>query len=203
MSDQHGTDPLDRSPLDDPSVAPEPDPWAGWLAGRRRQALHLPQYRAAAVLVALTRETDPRVLLTVRSTELPTHRGQIAFPGGSLEAGESVTDGAVREAWEEVGLDPAGITVLGELDDVFTPAGFHVTPVLARVPARPALKLSGEVTRLLLPPLSELRALRPIVETRQMPDGQPALLYRYPWRGHDIWGMTARVLHDLLTDGPL
>nr|WP_221284084.1 CoA pyrophosphatase [Deinococcus humi] len=189
--------------LNDQSNAPAPDPWAGWLAGRRRQPLHLPEYRPAAVLVALTREADPRVLLTVRSAELPTHRGQIAFPGGSLEAGESVTEGAVREAWEEVGLNPAEITVLGELDDVFTPAGFHVTPVLARVPARPILRLSGEVTQILLPPLSELRALRPIVETRQMPDGRPAVLYRYPWQGHDIWGMTARVLHDLLTDGPL
>jgi 8-oxo-dGTP pyrophosphatase MutT (NUDIX family) len=203
VSDPHGADPLDGSLLDVQSTSAATDPWAGWLAGRRRQPLHLPQYRPAAVLVALTRETDPRVLLTVRSAALPTHRGQIAFPGGSLEAGESVTAAAVREAWEEVGLNPGGITVLGELDDVFTPAGFHVTPVLARVPAQPVLKLSGEVAQILLPPLSELRALRPIVETRQMPDGQPAVLYRYPWQGHDIWGMTARVLHDLLTDGPL
>nr|WP_229723313.1 CoA pyrophosphatase [Deinococcus aerolatus] len=189
--------------LEDARLDPAADPWAGWLSGRRRRRLHLPEYRPAAVLVALTREVDPRVLLTVRSSELPTHRGQIAFPGGSLEAGESVTAGAVREAWEEVGLDPADITVLGEMDDVFTPAGFHVTPVLARVPARPALQLSGEVTQILLPTLSDLRALSPIRETRLMPDGQQVVLYRYPWQGHDIWGMTARVLHDLLTDGPL
>ena len=203
MSDPARTDPLDVSLLDDARPDPAADPWAGWLSGRRRRPLHLPEYRRAAVLVALTREVDPRVLLTVRSSELPTHRGQIAFPGGSLEAGERVTAGAVREAWEEVGLDPAAITVLGEMDDVFTPAGFHVTPVLARVPARPALRLSGEVTQILLPTLSDLRALSPTCETRRMPDGQPVVLYRYPWQGHDIWGMTARVLHDLLTDGPL
>lgn len=202
MNGPSRTDPLDVSLLEDPSATSERDPWGGWLAGRRRQPLHLPEYRPAAVLVALTREPDPRVLLTVRSSELPTHRGQIAFPGGSLEAGESVRAGAVREAWEEVGLDPAAVTVLGEMDDVFTPAGFHVTPVLARIPARPALRLSGEVTQILLPALSELRALTPIRERRQMPDGQPVVLYRYPWQGHDIWGMTARVLHDLLTDGP-
>lgn len=202
MNGPSRTDPLDVSLLEDPSATAERDPWAGWLAGRRRQPLHLPQYRPAAVLVALTREADPRVLLTVRSSELPTHRGQIAFPGGSLEASESVTAGALREAWEEVGLDPAAVTVLGEMDDVFTPAGFHVTPVLARIPAQPTLRLSGEVVQLLLPPLSELRALTPTREDRRMPDGQPVVLYRYPWQGHDIWGMTARVLHDLLTDGP-
>ncbi|WP_081846242.1 NUDIX hydrolase [Deinococcus marmoris] len=203
MTDPHLTDPLDVSLLGDHPPQLEPDPWQGWLAARRRQTLHLPDYRPAAVLVALTREADPRVLLTVRSSELPTHQGQIAFPGGSLEAGESVIAGAVREAWEEVGLDPAAVTVLGEMDDVYTPAGFHVTPVLARVPAQPRLKLSGEVAQLLLPSLSELRALTPTREHRQMPDGQPVILYRYPWQGHDIWGMTARVLHDLLTDGPL
>ncbi len=207
MSDQPSTDPLDVSLLEDLQTRGDTrgnlDPWEGWLAARRRQTLHLPDYRPAAVLVALTREADPRVLLTVRSSELPTHRGQIAFPGGSLEAGESVIAGAVREAWEEVGLDPATVTVLGEMDDVYTPAGFHVTPVLARVPAQPALRLSGEVAQLLLPTLSELRALTPTQENRQMPDGQPVILYRYPWQGHDIWGMTARVLHDLLTDGPL
>ncbi|WP_370519808.1 CoA pyrophosphatase [Deinococcus sp. AJ005] len=203
MSDSPSTDPLDASLLEDVQTRGNLDPWEGWLAARRRQTLHLPNYRPAAVLVALTREADPRVLLTVRSSELPTHRGQIAFPGGSLEAGESVIAGAVREAWEEVGLDPATVTVLGEMDDVYTPAGFHVTPVLARVPAQPALRLSGEVAQLLLPTLSELRALTPTQENRQMPDGQPVILYRYPWQGHDIWGMTARVLHDLLTDGPL
>lgn len=203
MSGPPPTDPLDAALLGDGHAETQVDPWASWLAGRRRQPLDLPGYRRAAVLVALTREPDPRVLLTVRSAELPTHRGQIAFPGGSLEAGESVVDGAAREAWEEVGLCPASVSVLGELDDVFTPVGFHVTPVLARIPARPALQLSGEVAQILLPPLSQLRALTPSREVRQMPDGQPAVLYRYPWQGHDIWGMTARVLHDLLTDGPL
>lgn len=196
------TDPLDATLLADAPSTTSSDPWATWLAARQRQPLHLPNYRRAAVLVALTREPDPRVLLTVRSTELPTHQGQISFPGGSLEAGESVVDAALREAWEEVGLAPATAGVLGELDDVFTPVGFHVTPVLARIPAQPTLRLSGEVAQLLLPSLSELRALTPTRETRHMPDGQPVVLYRYPWQGHDIWGMTARVLHDLIGDGP-
>ncbi|MFT2719814.1 NUDIX hydrolase [Deinococcus sp. A31D244] len=186
----------------DPLDSALADPWALWVGERERRSLHLPTYRRAAVLVALTREVDPRVLLTVRSADLPTHQGQISFPGGSLEAGETPTQAAVREAWEEVGLDPAQVTVLGELDDVFTPVGFHVTPVLARVPAEPTLTLSGEVAQLLLPSLADLRATPVVRETRALPDGQRVPLYRYPWQGHDIWGMTARVLHDLLTDGP-
>ncbi|THF89078.1 CoA pyrophosphatase [Deinococcus sp. KSM4-11] len=178
------------------------DPWQDWISERQRSALHLPEFRRAAVLVGLTRESDPRVLLTVRSADLPTHKGQVSFPGGSLEAGETPVRAALREAWEEVGLDTSGVTVLGELDDVFTPIGFHVTPVLARLPADLHLTLSGEVAQLLLPTLSALRAIVPREDLRTLPDGQRITLYTYPWGGHDIWGMTARVLHDLLAAGP-
>ncbi|MBZ9751391.1 CoA pyrophosphatase [Deinococcus sp. HMF7604] len=189
-------------PAPDPLDTALADPWAAWVGGRERRTLHLPDYRRAAVLVGLTLEPSPRVLLTVRSAELPTHKGQISFPGGSLEAGEDVVAGAQREAEEEVGLDAAQIQVLGTLDDVFTPVGFHVTPVLARLPAEPTLTLSGEVAQILLPSLADLRALPVLRESRRLPDGTLVPLYRYPWQGHDIWGMTARVLHDLLTHGP-
>ena len=177
------------------------DPWAIWQRQRPRRRLDLPHYRAAAVLVGLTLEPDPRVLLTVRSAHLPTHQGQVSFPGGSLESGESSVEAALREAWEEVGLQRERVQVLGELDDVFTPAGFHVTPVLARLEAQPHLAPSGEVALLLLPTLSELRALEQPAEERVGPDGQRFLLYRYPWQGHEIWGMTARVVHDVLGSG--
>ena len=190
---------MSTPPLPDDVVL---DPWQAWASGRQRAALHLPDYRRAAVLVGLTRETDPRVLLTVRSADLPTHKGQVSFPGGSLNTGETPVQAALREAQEEVGLDPAGVTVLGELDDVFTPIGFHVTPVLARLPAQPALHLSAEVVKLLLPRVSDLRAIVPREEQRPLPDGSVVTLYTYPWEGHDIWGMTARVLHDLLGAGP-
>ena len=196
------SDPEPEHPQLDPLDAALGDPWATWLSGRTRLPLDLPGYRRAAVLVALTRERDPRVLLTVRSKDLPTHRGQISFPGGSLEAGETPVQGALREAHEEVGLDPAEVTVLGELDDVFTPVGFHVTPVLARIPAEPRLILTAEVAQIITPTLGELRALPLHREERTLPDGRVVPLYRYPWQGHDIWGMTARVLHDLLSGGP-
>lgn len=178
-----------------------PDPWRAWLAGRHRQALTLPQYRAAAVLVALSREADPRVLLTVRSAALPTHKGQISFPGGRLEAGETPLQAALREAWEEVGLRAQDVELLGPLDDAFTPIGFHVTPFLARVPASYPYTPNAEVARILQPTLRELRALTPLEEERVLPNGERHVLYRYPWNGHDIWGMTARILHDIVQSG--
>lgn len=182
----------------------EADPWAIWLSERTRQPLHLPNYRRAAVLVALTREPDPRVLLTVRSTDLPTHKGQIAFPGGSLEANETPIAAALREAEEEVGLQPSVVQILGELDDVFTPIGFHVTPVLGRIEgqALTGLKLTDEVVQIITPTFNELRGVDVQYEVRTLPDGSSVPLYRYPWQGHDIWGMTARVIHDLLLHGP-
>lgn len=188
----------------DPLHELEADPWAMWLSERERQALDMPHYRRAAVLVALTRETDPRVLLTVRSGDLPTHKGQIAFPGGSLEAGETPVEAALREAQEEVGLSPTEVQVLGEVDDVFTPIGFHVTPVLARLApeALTHLSLTPEVVEIITPTLRELREVDVFDQLRHLPDGTPVPLYRHPWHGYDIWGMTSRVLHDLLKYGP-
>ncbi|MFC4455624.1 CoA pyrophosphatase [Deinococcus sonorensis] len=177
------------------------DPLQRWLLARTRTPLDLPEFRRAAVLVGLTREPDPRVLLTVRSSDLPTHQGQISFPGGSLEAGETPQQAALREAWEEVGLEPQLVRVLGELDDVFTPYRFHVTPVLARLPADLRLSPTAEVAEILLPRLSELRRIVPRSEERISPLNQPVTVYHYLWHGHDIWGMTARVLREVLESG--
>jgi 8-oxo-dGTP pyrophosphatase MutT (NUDIX family) len=197
------------------------DPFGLWLRGRSRSALHLPEFRRAAVLVGLTLESDPRVLLTVRSSELPTHQGQISFPGGSLEAGETPVQAALREAQEEVGLNPGEVVVLGELDDVYTPFGFHVTPVLARLSAEPLLSPNAEVSETLLPRLSDLRSgphsteqrslgLNVLAPNVQLPNflppnlaapGSSVTIHHYFWRGHDIWGMTARVLKEVLNSG--
>lgn len=178
-----------------------PDPWRAWLSARERRALHFPEFRRAAVLVALTREASPRVLLTVRAPDLSTHAGQIAFPGGRLDEGEDVVTAALREAWEEVGLLAEDVDVIGALDDAFTPIGFHVTPILARIPPEYDFRPNAEVVEVLLPSVNDLREVTPIREVRVTPNGERHVLYRFPWRGHDIWGMTARILHDLLDSG--
>ncbi|HWH33547.1 MAG TPA: CoA pyrophosphatase [Egibacteraceae bacterium] len=184
-----------------------PDAWSARLAARQRRALQIAAYRRAAVLVPFTLEDEPRLLLTVRTSHLPTHQGQIAFPGGSIHAGETPRDAALREAHEEVGLEPTQVQVLGDLDDVWTPQGFHVTPVLGAFPTSAVLRHDpGEVAEMLLVPVADLRAIEPRTETRPLRPGTtlpPGLarghVYHYDWRGHDIWGMTAQIVHDLLS----
>lgn len=95
--------------------------------------------RAAAVLVPLVMHPEPTVLLTQRSEQLSSHAGQIAFPGGAVDAADaSPVQAALREAQEEVGLDPRWVRVLGQLPVCLTSTGFRVTPVVALVDAAAA-----------------------------------------------------------------
>ncbi len=178
------------------------------LTTRDRRTLEIDGFRRAAVLVALTDAPQPDVVLTERSAHLPTHQGQIAFPGGKLEPFEDAVQAALREAWEEINLEPSAVRVLGMLHDVWTPQGFQVTPVLASIPSSVTLApRPGEVERILHVPIKDLHALTPRLETRDLPpDGGrwppgvngPRDVLHYDWRGIDIWGMTAFVLHELL-----
>lgn len=175
------------------------------MAGRERRTLNLPSARRAAVLVGVTTDERPRVLYTVRTASLATHAGQVSFPGGSLESGETPPEAALREAWEEVGVERRGMRVLGLLDDVWTPAGFHVTPVVVALP--PVFDINpsaGEVAEVLLAPLADLQAIEVQWEERRVPAaegyGLPVVrrVPHLPWRHVNIWGMTGLVTVNLL-----
>src|SRR4030095_2922668 len=97
------------------------------------------QPRPAAVLVAITDRPDPGLILTVRRDNLRTHAGQVAFPGGRIDPCEKPCQAAVREAHEELDLDPAHVIVLGEADPYRTVTGYQVTPVVGLVPPDLAL----------------------------------------------------------------
>ena len=178
------------------------------LAERTRRSLSIPDFRSAAVLVAVTTGPHPELILTRRGATLPTHQGQIAFPGGKLEAGEDAVQAALREAFEEVALEPTAVRVLGLMHDVWTPQGFQVTPVLATIAPDVTLEPQlGEVAALLRVPLADLQRITPRVELRlepplggRWPPGvvEPRQILHYDWRGVDIWGMTAFVIEDLL-----
>lgn len=176
------------------------------LAARERAVLDIPSYRRAAVLVPLTLEPEPRLLLTVRTLDLRSHAGQIAFPGGTVEPGETPARAALREAQEEVGLEPAAVQVLGLMDDVWTPQGFQVTPVLGAFTVESVLAPNAcEVAEILLAPVHELASVEPRRERRPLPAGAilPGGLIRgevlhLDWRGHDIWGMTGAIVQSLL-----
>jgi 8-oxo-dGTP pyrophosphatase MutT (NUDIX family) len=166
--------------------------------------------RPAAVLVPLFEESgQARVILTVRSDRLRSHQGEVAFPGGRLDGGEGVVAGALREAFEEVGLDPALVTVVGELTAMPTVSSNTVmTPVVATLDARPALVANpGEVERVFDVALGELAADGVFHEEWWSVPGRPAALaspegefpvWFFEVAGETVWGATARTLVELI-----
>lgn len=183
-----------------------PDRIAARLALRCPRRLE-PALRAAAILVPLVaREDDYRLVLTRRAADLRRQPGQIAFPGGMVEpADPSELAAALRESQEEIGLDPAEVRVLGRLDDRLTVQGFRLVPFVALIPSAADIGAGPEVDLVFEAPLRAL--LLPGCETTeiqrfpQVPgarDGGSRVVFRYQYRGHDIWGLTARVIRDLL-----
>ncbi len=105
-------------------------------------------YRAAAVLVLFwDQQGAPATLVTVRSSSMPNHAGEVSFPGGGLQAGENHHEAALREAHEEVGLAPSSVRILGNLDDAWSGAGYALTPVVGICDSEPTFQTSAEVER--------------------------------------------------------
>ena len=156
-------------------------------------------FRRAAVLVPILLSDDgAELLFTVRSRALANHAGQIAFPGGGVEAGESPEQAARREAYEEVGLEVPEDAILGRLSELPSPAGYVATPVVAGLRWPQPLRIDpGEVEEAFTVPLSDLRATPPQIEVRSF-RGAPRTLHRYVWGERDIWGFTGNVLRELL-----
>ncbi len=154
----------------------------------------------AAVLVPLYVAAGQLwLLLTRRTDSLTQHGGQVAFPGGVREEGdENEVATALREANEELGLSPSRVVVLGQLDDVWTPSGFLISPVVGAVPypltVRPA---SGEVEAIVQVPFSYLANPEVVEEQELEIAGERVISPIYHYRSHRIWGATARILADL------
>jgi 8-oxo-dGTP pyrophosphatase MutT (NUDIX family) len=159
--------------------------------------------RASAVLILFGEGPDgPDLLFIQRSEELRLHAGQPAFPGGSIDAGDGGPVGAaLREAAEEVGLDPSGVDVVATLPEAFIPrTGFRVVPVLAwwRRPVAVAPVDVAEVAAVERVSVAELAdpAVRLMV---RVPDGRTTPAFRV--RGMLIWGFTAALVDGLLALG--
>lgn len=155
--------------------------------------------RAAAVLVPIVwHEAGPGILLTRRSDRLSAHAGQVAFPGGRMEPGETAEAAALREAAEEVGLDPRLPMLVGNLPDHQTGTGFRVTPVVAFLD--PPLDLTpdpGEVAAIFELPLATV--LDPAAPNRVRAEVRGMLREYWVWphESHMIWGATAAILVNL------
>jgi 8-oxo-dGTP pyrophosphatase MutT (NUDIX family) len=166
-------------------------------AGLAHNQLLLAGNRPAAVLVPL--EPGRGVWLTRRSGGMLNHAGQVSFPGGKVDPGDtSVEAAALREAWEEIGLAPAGVEILGRLDDHVTGTGFHITPVVALVPRGVGVHVaSEEVVGVFCLPFERL--LDPALPRQRVAylDGVERLFYVWPHEFHVIWGATGEILRRL------
>jgi len=156
--------------------------------------------RASAVLVALRYEDASsesfEVILTRRSTNLPSHAGQVSFPGGGHQEGDaSIEETALRESFEEIGLSPDVVTVVGRLDELQTITGYHVTPVVATLPLGTELAPDlSEVDRVFTVPLNVvLDEERWETHTHSF-KGSEVEMWQLLWDGETIWGATAYML---------
>jgi 8-oxo-dGTP pyrophosphatase MutT (NUDIX family) len=160
-------------------------------------------YRQAAVLIPFWAAGDAvRVVVTRRSSRLSAHGGQVAFPGGRLDPGESWEQAALREAQEEIGLAPASVEVLGRLDDAWSGAGHHVVPIVGWVSSPPELVANPlEVAEILVADVETLLLPESLSEDAFEHEG-----YRYVnpvlrWEGGDAYGLTADLLLEALSWG--
>lgn len=154
--------------------------------------------RPAAVLVPVLIDRGA-MLLTKRSSHLKHHPGQVAFPGGKVDDGDAGPDGAaLREAWEEVGLPPSRVEILGHLPPHETVTGFLVTPVvgLIRGDFTPQPE-AGEVEEAFAVPLAHVLSPASFVIEGRIWRGAPRRYYAVPWGPYYIWGATARILRGL------
>ena len=154
----------------------------------------------AAVLVPLVERPDGlTVLLTRRSDTLRSHTGQVAFPGGRADPGETPADCALREAQEEIGLEPRFVRAVGRGDPHLTGTGYRITPVVGFVSPGFTLSLqAAEVAEVFEPPFAWLMDVANH-ELRQAlaPDGAQRRFYAMPWQGRFIWGATAAIIRGL------
>jgi len=161
-----------------------------------------PLVRAGVLIPMVTRDNGINLLFTRRTDTVLTHKGQISFPGGQREDSDGKTlETALRESYEEIGLEPSRVTVLGELDDVFTAvSSFVITPVVGLVEGGidDLVLAPDEVKSLLLAPVSQL--LDPAVhtmETRRF-EGQQVRIHYYTIGDDVIWGATGRIVYQFL-----
>jgi 8-oxo-dGTP pyrophosphatase MutT (NUDIX family) len=152
----------------------------------------------AAVLIAITDRPKPGVILTVRREHLRTHAGQIAFPGGRVDPDEDAIAAALREAHEEILLDPAAVDVVGPIEPYRTVTGYVVTPVLGVIaPDLPLQPHELEVAEWFEAPLDFLLNPANQQERSALFQGRTRHYYEIMWGDRRIWGATAAMIVNL------
>ena len=172
------------------------------LASLQKKTVHNDNLTPAAVIVPIFRRcNDYHLLFILRSDHVAHHKGQISFPGGMRsEEDSSLLDTALRETWEEIGLEPSDAEVVGELDDKETTTGFLVSPFVAFIPYPYKFVPSPlEIAEIFDVPVSALLDGTNFKQTGNIIGGELSNTdFHYEYNGRIIWGATASILKQLL-----
>jgi 8-oxo-dGTP pyrophosphatase MutT (NUDIX family) len=170
----------------------------GPVSAALREVLDRPGRPASVLLALLDRASGPTVLFTERAAHLKDHAGQVSLPGGRLAVGETAAEAALREAYEEVGLEPATVDVIGSLDGFLTGTGFTITPVVGIVSNATftAIPDPREVAGVFEVPLTIVLDRTAMNVGYFERHGSRLLTYELLYGGRRIWGATAAVLRN-------
>ncbi|MGB3723785.1 MAG: CoA pyrophosphatase [Pacificimonas sp.] len=155
--------------------------------------------KPAAVLIPLiAHQANPAMLMTVRNAAMKRHAGQVAFPGGRADPGETAVETALREAEEEVALRPADVEIIGRIDDYSTGTGYRITPIIGIVPSGLTLvPEEAEVSDIFELPLSRALSAAHHIEDEAEWRGAMRRYYRVDWQPQNVWGATAGIIVNL------
>ena len=173
-----------------------PKPRVGWKPGEWPSDCR----HSGALLLLYPREARPHLLLTLRDLDLQNHAGQVSLPGGAVEPGENYDQAALREAREEVGIEPGSVRLLGALTPLHVPVSrFVVHPRVGVTDTRPQFRPErGEVARILEVPLDDLRNPACLgVEPRRFRSGEMDVPF-FKLDGEKVWGATGIILAEFL-----
>ena len=173
-----------------------PHPRFGWKPGEAPD-----DHRPGAGLLSLYPKNEAaHLLLTVRGRGLPQHAGQVSLPGGAVEPGESIEAAALREAREEVGIDAAGVRVIGRLTPLYVVvSGFLLHPVVGMLERRPAIRLdSREVERVIEVPLTDFEDQSRYGQEVRMYRGREVNVPFFDLGEDKLWGATAMIVSEFL-----
>jgi 8-oxo-dGTP pyrophosphatase MutT (NUDIX family) len=156
-------------------------------------------HREAAVLIPITDRPEPGVILTQRPDWLRSHAGQVAFPGGKVDASDAdAVSAALREANEELSIPPSQVQVIGTADTYFSGSGYRIEPVVGIIPPDLPLRANPEeVEDWFEVPLAFLLDPRNAVQKEAIWNGQKRTYYDIQWGERRIWGVTAGIIANL------